>query len=92
MLHNKCILIIFLHVLVVYNLSYAQKNDNIRDLEKSLNKTDGMEKLVNLNILTKYYKSTNDQQKLNKYSKQGSTLAEQVYDAKKHKTVVQRVQ
>jgi len=79
MFRNRFILILIILVVVATNATYGQKNDNIRDIEKSLSKTEGSEKLTNLNILTKHYKSTDDKQKLNKYAKQGAILARDLY-------------
>ena len=66
MFRNRVILILIFLVFVTTNVTYGQKNDNIRDIERSLNKSEGSEKLSKLNILTKHYKSTGDKQKLYK--------------------------
>jgi class 3 adenylate cyclase len=79
MFRNRVILILIFFVFVTTNVTYGQKNDNIRDIERSLNKSEGSEKLSKLNILTKHYKSTGDKQKLYKYAKQGAILARDIY-------------
>ena len=59
---------------------FAQKNQNIRDIERSLNRSEGIEKLTKLNTLTQFYKAEDDLQKLKRYSKQGAILARQLVD------------